>query len=174
GVAKQCSWSEGVHTRGGVQTHGQYGVQFSGPQPAVQHHAQFHRELQVDLRVAVPEAAEEVRQMGQGEVLGNAEAYTPAWLGGADHADGLVVQVEHALGVSQEGLAGSGQTHSVGVAVQQGLPDRVFQAPYVLAHCGLAQAQSPSCPGEAELSRHRDEGAYLYQVELVPHAHHDK
>ena len=133
-------------------------------QPPVQRPALVDGQVQLDQRVVPTEVAQDLRQPGEGQVVGHAQAQPPARLCPGEETLGLPVRGEDRLGEADHRLAVGGQRHRVGVAQDQVAAGRLLELADVLADGGLPDAEPCGRLGEAAGLRNGKEGLQLSRV----------
>jgi hypothetical protein len=134
-------------------------VEAPGERPALP-----HGELEGDLRVLLPEVAQDARQLRDREVVGGAEPDAAARGLRGEVALGGGVRGEDGAGEPGEGLARVGEPHLTGVPQHEGASYHGLEAPDVLADGRLAEPQPVAGPGEALGVGHTEEGPQQHRV----------
>lgn len=128
---------------------------------------QFH----VEQRLIYPEAFQECRKMGEGEVLRDPEPYGVTAMPEPAVVQGFVSQRDDAVTVRQEAFPRGREPDGVGVPVQQGLREVLFELAHAGADRRLTQSEPARGTGEAQLGCHGEKAAYESKVEIALHGH---
>jgi hypothetical protein len=132
--------------------------------PLVQQPALVHPEVKVDQRVVPAEVAQDLRQPGQREVVGDADPQPPARPVAAEVGGRLLGRGQDVAGEADHRLAVGRERHRVGVPGHQGPADLLLQAADVLADGRLLDAEPGRRPGEAAGLLDRQEGGEELRV----------
>jgi hypothetical protein len=139
-------------------------VQVPGLDPALEHGALGHGQVQVHPRVLLAEVAQDAGHRGQGQVVGDPEPEPAGQPGAGEVTHRLLVRGQDLTGESGHGLAVHGQRDAAGVPDEQRPPHGVLQLADVLTDRGLPETQAGRGPREAERLGHRQKGAQQFRV----------
>ena len=115
----------------------------------MQEAALVDREVEVNERVVQAEVAQDLREPGQGQVVRDADAKSPARPGLAEVGRRLLVCGEDLAREADHRLAVSRHRYGVRVTLHQDPAGLLLQAAYVLAHGRLMDAEPRGGLGEA-------------------------
>ncbi|MCY1430695.1 hypothetical protein D9M71_466460 [compost metagenome] len=93
--------------------------------------------------------------MAGGEIFRHADTHGEGDAGAGQRLMQLVVERQHAPGVTEHRLAGIGGQHVAVAALQQAVPGQLLEAAELLADGGLRRVQPPGRGGEAAAVGHR-------------------
>ena len=96
------------------------------------------------MRIELPEVPQDLRQLGEGEVIGRAEAQASAHGRPGEVARGLVVRGQDRARETEQRMPVVGQARLTRVPHDQVAPSGHLESADVLAHGGLAQSE-PGC-----------------------------
>jgi hypothetical protein len=138
-----------------------------GLKPLVQQPALVHPQVEVDERVIAAEVAQDHRQPGKRQVVGDADAQPPARPVTAEVGGRLLGRGQDVAGEPGHRLTVGGQRHRVGVPRHQRPPDLLLKAANVLADGRLLDPEPGRRPGEAAGLLNREEGGEELRIIAV-------
>ncbi len=146
-------------------------VELAGLQAAGQHSTLVHGEFEIDVRIQLPEVAQDLRQLREGEVVRGTESQTPAHRGSGEIAARLVVRREDRAREAEHCVTVVGQSHLTSVPHDEVAFRSDLEFADVLADRRLAEPEQLCGVGEIECLGDHHEGLEQNRIEQETTSH---